>query len=220
MKIAKQERGVIMMETILSLPIYIIMLAGLFWLGELAMTRIALANGENFALWEESNRHTVKSIPDFFSFLSYDSSSNSQGEVVTKADKQADHFVSASAAYSWGKVTQGFSTVSTKQSEWSKGAADSAQKIHSAQSGISNNDNGERLVYARDVVTNPTKIKLFSRVSSDNRNIYYDDSRDYVTGHDIYSSTWEDNIGPARTYKWSGLDCYTRPYQDYLDWSK
>ena len=217
MKIVKNEHGVIIMETILSLPIYIVMLAGLFWLGEIAMTRIALVNGENFALWEESNRHAAKSIPDFFSFLSSEFSSN--GEVVTKSGRQVNHFVPSSAAYSWGKVTQGFSNVSTTRSEWSKAAADSIQMMNPAQGNILNNDNGKRLVYARDVVTNPSQIKLFSRVSSNNRNIYYDDSKDYVTGHDIYKSMWEENIGPVKTYAWSDLNNYTRPHQDYLDWS-
>ena len=220
MKIAKQERGVIMMETILSLPIYIIMLAGLFWLGEIAMTSLALVNGENFALWEESNRHTTKSIPDFFSFLSYDKGSNSQDEVVTKAGKQVDDFVPSTAAYSWGKVTQGFSTVLTRRSEWSKGVDDGAKMMNPPPGNNLNNDNGDRLVYARNVVGEPSKVKLFSRVSAGNRNIYYDDSIDNVTGHDIYNSVWEKNIGPQESYKWSELASYTRPYQDYLDWSK
>ena len=65
------ERGVVMMETILTLPIYLIMLAGLFWLGELCLARMAFSQGENLRLWENGLRHPFSPVAerDLFYFL-------------------------------------------------------------------------------------------------------------------------------------------------------
>ena len=152
MRIMKQDYGAVMMETILSLPVYIIMLAGIFWLGELAMARLALVSGENFALWQISNRHDGNTIPDFFSFMS--NMNSSQEEVITRAAMQQNQFSTTdnAAANSWGKVIHGHSTISTRRSDWSAGADQSAQSMNPTDRNSSSTDNGSRVVFPRDSV--------------------------------------------------------------------
>lgn len=222
MKIAKQEHGVIMMETILSLPIYIIMLAGLFWLGELAMTRIALANGENFALWEESNRHTAKSIPDFFSFMS--SMNSSEAEVVTKVSEQSDNFSRADGVTPpWGKIITGYSVVSTRRSEWSTGADQSARAMSSGSNSSTNDILRE--IYPRDAATESDIpwITLFSRVNSSYRDSVYIGAKDDGSiSHTIFLEKWEKvpNIPNSQgSYKDFSLYNSGSRYDIYKWWS-
>lgn len=51
------DSGVILMETLLSLPIYLILLAGLFWMGELATARSKLMVLDFGNVWAYGVRH-------------------------------------------------------------------------------------------------------------------------------------------------------------------
>ena len=51
------ERGSVLMETILVIPLYIAFLSGIFMLGDLALGRSRLNAGDRFAVWLAGNRH-------------------------------------------------------------------------------------------------------------------------------------------------------------------
>ena len=59
------------METLLALPIYVVTLVSVFWLGEMALARLVLTSGERLSLWEHSNRHSNSTLTsrDVFFFL-------------------------------------------------------------------------------------------------------------------------------------------------------
>ena len=66
-----REQGVVMMETILSLPIYFVLLAGVFWLGDFCIARLTLNHGQKVRLWESGNRHSSAIVNgnDIFYFM-------------------------------------------------------------------------------------------------------------------------------------------------------
>ena len=51
------ERGSVLMETILAIPLYIAFLSGIFMLGDLELGRNRLTAGDRFAVWLAGNRH-------------------------------------------------------------------------------------------------------------------------------------------------------------------
>ena len=127
-KLLKITDGVIMMETLLSLPVYIVMLAGLFWLGESAMTRISLIDGERYLLWTSGNRHNSNNavIKHIFYFL------DETGKITLKASTSSNsNFPTTSSASDWGNITQGQLSGTTKRSEWSWGVAESIRQLNS-----------------------------------------------------------------------------------------
>ena len=54
------ERGSVLMETILVIPLYIAFLSGIFMLGDLELGRNRLSAGDRFAVWLAGNRHLNK----------------------------------------------------------------------------------------------------------------------------------------------------------------
>ena len=54
------ERGSVLMETILVIPLYIAFLSGIFMLGDLGLGRSRLNAGDRFAVWLAGDRHANK----------------------------------------------------------------------------------------------------------------------------------------------------------------
>ena len=54
---AGKDSGVVMMETLLSLPLYLILLAGLFWLGDMVTSRSRLMILDHGNVWAFGVRH-------------------------------------------------------------------------------------------------------------------------------------------------------------------
>ena len=54
------ERGSVLMETILVIPLYIAFFSGIFLLGDLELGRNRLTAGDRFAVWLVGNRHEQK----------------------------------------------------------------------------------------------------------------------------------------------------------------
>ena len=110
-----------MMETILTTPLYLIALAGLFWLGELCMARLTFTQGENLRLWENGLRHPFTSVAErqLFAFLPAQSK---RGEVVTGSGLFSFTRTSPPQTGGWGIGISGGSSMETKRSDWSLGA--------------------------------------------------------------------------------------------------
>jgi hypothetical protein len=53
------ERGSILMETIMVLPLYVVMIGGIFWVGELCLAKNKLVMADRYAAWNAGNRHRV-----------------------------------------------------------------------------------------------------------------------------------------------------------------
>ena len=59
-KISGGDRGSVLMETILVIPLYIAFLSGIFMLGDLGLGRSRLNAADRFAVWLAGNRHLNK----------------------------------------------------------------------------------------------------------------------------------------------------------------
>lgn len=57
----KKERGSILMETVLVIPLYLALLSGIFWTGDLALLRSKSTFFDRFAAWGSGNRHEILS---------------------------------------------------------------------------------------------------------------------------------------------------------------
>ena len=120
----KNDHGVIMLETLITLPVYLVMLAGLFWLGELCLARLTLTGAERLRLWERGNRNDPTDTAErtIFKFLA--SGTAVPPDLVTGESGFAHTFSPSTAANNWGSRISGYATIGTRRSTWSWGIAD------------------------------------------------------------------------------------------------
>ncbi len=51
------ERGSVLMETVIAIPLFLVLIGGMFWLGELMLAKHKLVASDRFAAWNAGNRH-------------------------------------------------------------------------------------------------------------------------------------------------------------------
>ncbi len=56
--LAGDAGGSVLMETVLAIPLFLVLIGGIFWLGELMLAKHQLAAADRFAAWNAGNRHT------------------------------------------------------------------------------------------------------------------------------------------------------------------
>ena len=212
------DAGVIMMETILSLPIYIILLACVFYLGELCLSRLTLTHGERLRLWESGLRHTDNSVAvnDIFYF-----SLPGNTFIGITALTPVTDFRSETSSNGWGEIRTGRASVNTRRSLWSWGANVSAQNATSYGSSTTPPRNTLQMSSRdRNSIGNWSNVQLFSRTTSTGRaNLYFnDDVRDATEWLAIYRGQWG-SIGPTGQTG-SSVDLYDRTDTFYLNWSR
>lgn len=124
-----------MMETLLSLPLYLVMLGGLFWLGERCLTRLTLTHGERLRLWEKGNWNSSYEQPaeNIFHFLSPGTGSRPgtvtgysgfNFEITQQTTCEAyktDDNSEEEKKYGWGSQVSGHAEITIRRSLWSWG---------------------------------------------------------------------------------------------------
>lgn len=221
-KLYKNASGVIMMETLLSLPVYMLLLACLFWLGELCLVKLALTSGENLRLWENGIRYPITFVAEEDIF--YFSPSISDAEVVT--GRGGFNFIPADASsLDWGTRTSGRAQINTKRSSWSWG-------INNFISNFTNSGNNyiapgaeEQLMISRGTIDNPLNGYVLSRAAYARRDGIYERGTDSGSAWKTeYLSTW--NLGVAGTISpvaqgdYARVDRYGSRVADYVTWSE
>ena len=220
------DSGVVLLETILTLPVYLVILASLFWLGELCLTRLTLTHGERLRLWEVGNWnvHSGRKLKEVFGFL--DQGTSNRSAVVTGVSDFTEDFSShkTKSAYNWGQVIEGHAEVRVRRSEWSWGIAELAvnhlwssngnQEIQGASAFSINartNNSGEEL----------TSLGLF-RTGEGAREggSLYVNSRNW---NNMYLGTWEEFVIPPERAAYDGrraqdVTAYNR-HASYVRWS-
>ena len=211
-----------MMETLLSLPLYLVMLAGLFWLGELCVARLTLTHAERMRLWEQGNRndHTEKPETEIFGFLAY--GTTNRPVLVTGESAFAPSFSADLAANSWGSMISGSATIKTRRSEWSWGIVKSVKNLWS-EAANSNVDDGENEVPMKarvDANGNSLSSTVLFRSKYDGGRATSDWSGS-TKWNSIYLGKWEDfvvPVVPAGVENAKSLYEYNRNSY-YLSWS-
>ena len=208
-----KEQGVVMMETVLSLPIYFVLLAGVFWLGDFCIARLALNHGEKVRLWESGNRHSSAMVNgnDIFYFM--DNAANAvQNDVLAdfRGFSTISSFPVQANANRWGQVRAGQANLNVKRSAWSWGVNEGARNIMAVDNSITPGGSFEAML--------STPVQLYSRTSSTARTgIYTGNFNDTTQWLTIYGENWPD-IAPGGGSAES-LRSYTRNV-DYLRWSR
>ena len=174
-----------MMETILVLPIYIVLLFGVFWLGESCLARLVLTNGESLRLWENSSRHQLTQILERDIFWEFPAISDS---IAVSGTGSFNFSRTADANTRWGQMVVGRAAGIFRRSVWSHDADSSAKYLW----GISPAENKDKLRVARGTVEDPLNSHLLSRRNYAGRsNIYSSLSRGYgVVWETEYLSPW------------------------------
>lgn len=180
----KNERGVVMMETILMLPVYLIIFGGLFWLGDLCLARLAFTEGETLRMWEEGLRHPFTPVPErtIFSFLP----AIGPGQVLTGTGSFTFTRTTPPQTGGWGVGIAGNSSMLTRNSDWSWGATEGALRAL-----------GEKNTVERELkTTGAGKILLSRNDYSGRQSIYYDGKDNGTFWENEYGAVW--TVGGAK----------------------
>ena len=232
-RIYKSERGAVMMETIITLPVYLFMIAGLFWLGDLCLARLALINGESVRVWENGNRHSSALIapfntaanvdaPAFFWFMPNNSNG---GEVVTGASNFNFSLTAndTGAAFGWGQIKGGRASLDTKRSAWSLGiAAFLSRNYYDELSQPSADLLGDRrlpMLSRTDNAGNQLNFFLHSRRDGGGRSNRADAFYTNQIWQNIYLGNWGGYISPLAGGTLNPVATYPRNITRYLSWS-
>ena len=54
---ARDDRGSVLMETLIVIPLYLVVIGAILWLADLQTTRIRLVEADRYAAWSRGNRH-------------------------------------------------------------------------------------------------------------------------------------------------------------------
>lgn len=184
------DHGVILMETLLTLPVYVVTLVGIFWMGEIALARLALTSGERLSLWEHSNRHlnSILASQDVFYFLPQQTTR--RPELITGSSANTNSFPSTLTARNWGKQVRGRMDLYTRRSAWSW---ESTNFINTQLWNENTHIAGQNreLMYARsDAADNPLNSTILAVADNDAgraNNVSYNSSRNWDA---IYRATW------------------------------
>ena len=209
MKFFKEQSGVIMMETLLTLPFYIVLLAGLFWLGEVSLARLTFVEAENFTLWANGNRHDSAPLALQRFFWSFDP----DGDVTIKAGIKSDNFGTPdNSANGWGEINQGNLVGQTKRSNWSWGAADFHRVLYPE---ISSGETAGKDF--EESAARGGNVKILSRSNGGARSGTgsYANS---VGWNNIYLGSWQGIVSPASAGVAHAISAYTRN-SNYVNWS-
>ena len=108
-----------MMETLLTLPIYLILLVGLFWLGEVCLIRLTVIEGENFTLWAKGNRHESDKVVGPYIWWFLDDDGPLEERMTTRAAGKESFRNPIFTANSWGEINSGNYTGIAQRVGWS-----------------------------------------------------------------------------------------------------
>ena len=208
-------RGVVLMETVIILPLYLIVLAGIFWLGEMCLIRQGLCTAEQLRLWESGTRHNLSQIDQSQIFWEFPIGTGTRSTLTTGVDGlTANHTEgddpprilpgfndTPTSTLGWGTEKNGFVQLNTRRSEWSWGIADFARRsLWNDSLGAVSEE--EEIRAGRDVMTmqsrasgngNPQSVNLYFRreVDDGNRASSTPYSGDPPQWNSIYLEKWD-----------------------------
>ena len=232
----RNNSGVILMETLLTLPVYLVMLAGLFWLGELCATRNTLIQGERLRIWEAGTRSiSGQTIPSFgsrglFFFLPETRADARSATVTGASDFKLYHNTAGGAAegvkredssLQWGWLQSGYAKINTRRSNWSWTIADFSNKsVWNVRSGDPHDVFGanRKELIARGNLLDPLSSAVFFRQGDGGRtgDNSYVGSNEY---QNIYGESWPANLTMENQGSASAISTYSRN-KNYVTWSE
>lgn len=129
------ECGSVLMETVVALPLYLILLGGISWIGDLTLTRQKAAIADRYICWSRANAHASSG----FSFDAVRTSLRN-GLFGSYSD---DHVSIESFALrfslvpnTWSSASAGVAAATLKMPSWTKGML-ATQHVHGSQHVVS-----------------------------------------------------------------------------------
>lgn len=228
----KNTHGVVMMETLLTLPLYLILLACLFWLGEVCLAKLTLVQSANLRLWEGSTQHAIAPIAEnnLFDFLP----GINGADVVTGRSGFAfavrvNSSNDGATAAGWGRRRAGNGNITLRRSNWSWGVNSSALGLLSTGVTLPANSN-------LGMVSRQTPNLLSRNSYAGRQNIYtFTWNRDGTNRGRNEAGVWQNeflrgwnfgndqlNITPGLSERYRNLPLYNggRRFASFVTWSQ
>lgn len=106
------ERGSILMEAVLVIPLYLIVFGGIMWVGDIVQTRQRLLVADRYAAWNFGNRHAPGG---------YDAGTIHQRFFRSDPDKQIVGIDFNSTDYVWSWFVTGLVKMKINMPPWTRG---------------------------------------------------------------------------------------------------
>ena len=106
------------METVLVIPLYLVILSGIFWVGDLSLLRSKSTFFDRFSAWSSGNRHEESSSSDLQNVLKQKFLNTSK-----VGNQQVDdiRLKSKSSGQAWSSIAGASATVSIEPPVWTLG---------------------------------------------------------------------------------------------------
>lgn len=129
------DDGSVLMETVVALPLYFILLGGIFWIGDLTLTRQKAVIADRYVAWNGANAHGgTQAGSDMTSQIAEKMYAASTGVNVNTCSFQKNPL------NHWGGVGYGAVGVNVAMPIWTKGMF-AMQLVHGEQTAMTDNVN-------------------------------------------------------------------------------
>ena len=120
--------GAVLMETVIAIPLFMIMLGGIFWIGDLTWTRQKLLLADRYLAWNKGMRHDDRGQTDagtvgglFFA---------DKSGAVTPGHTLNVLFVDITKQYDWSHAAAGQASAKVKMPDWVYAMINSARVVY------------------------------------------------------------------------------------------
>ena len=114
----RAESGAVLMETVIVIPLYMILLGGIFWIGDLMVARQRLVVADRYVAWNKGLRYDDKGQTDAGTvrrlFFSQADGSANPYQRPTASDGRID------AVYDWSHKASGQVRLDMRMPEWTR----------------------------------------------------------------------------------------------------
>jgi hypothetical protein len=108
--------GAVLMETVIAIPLFMVMLGGIFWIGELTVARQQLLLADRYLAWNKGMRHDDRGQTDaatlgrlFFA---------DKSGAVTPGHTPEVLFAGITENYDWSHAAEGQASVKVEMPDW------------------------------------------------------------------------------------------------------
>lgn len=124
----RAERGSVLMETVIAIPLYMIVLGGIFWIGDLMVTRQQLVLADRYVAWNKGLRYDDKGQTDAGTvhrlFFAEADGAPSPYHRPTSSDGKIDE------AYDWSHKASGQVRLDMRMPEWTRYLFNASQVMY------------------------------------------------------------------------------------------
>jgi len=120
--------GTVLMETIIAIPLFMILLSGIFWIGDLLVTRQKLLIADRYVAWNKGLRYgdSGQTGSDDIHRLFF----SDRNGIPSETHKPDDPYAAVTADYDWSHVAQGQVSVKVTMPDWVESMINSQRALY------------------------------------------------------------------------------------------